>query len=268
MAPTRARRLRRRPARARLARGRLDEPLGRRDPHAVLRRAEHPDRAPLAGGVRADGRDRPAPVRLPVPARPARGRRRRSRRRSRSSIGSASPLASSRSARRSRIVPQLDPEGLLSATYCELDGYASPESVVQWYARGIDVRQGCEVTGIRVEDGRIAGVETTKGDIRVRHGRLLRGQVVERDRGDGRLRPAGRGRAAAHVVLPRGRRAPRAAAADDRLHHLVLLPPRRARARLRREGAVARGSRRARRCAGCRCSSTCRCSRRGGATTR
>jgi sarcosine oxidase, subunit beta len=62
------------------------------------------------------------------------------------------------------IVPQLNAEGLLSATFCELDGYASPESVVQWYARGIEVRQGCEVTGIRVEDGRIAGVETTKGD--------------------------------------------------------------------------------------------------------
>jgi sarcosine oxidase subunit beta len=63
------------------------------------------------------------------------------------------------------IVPQLDPEGLLAATYCELDGYASPESVVQWYARGIDVRQGCEVTGIRIDGGRIAGVETTKGGI-------------------------------------------------------------------------------------------------------
>src|SRR4051812_40583538 len=63
------------------------------------------------------------------------------------------------------IVPQVDPEGLLAATYCELDGYASPESVVQWYARGLNVRQGCEVTGIRVEDGRVAGVETTKGSI-------------------------------------------------------------------------------------------------------
>src|SRR4051794_35419383 len=63
------------------------------------------------------------------------------------------------------IVPQLDPDGLLGATFCELDGYCSPESVVQWYARGIDVRQGCAVTGIRVEGGRVAGVETTKGDI-------------------------------------------------------------------------------------------------------
>jgi glycine/D-amino acid oxidase-like deaminating enzyme len=63
------------------------------------------------------------------------------------------------------LVPALDPEGLLAATFCQLDGYASPESVVQWYARGLDVRQGCEVTGIRVGGGRVAGVETTKGDI-------------------------------------------------------------------------------------------------------
>jgi sarcosine oxidase subunit beta len=63
------------------------------------------------------------------------------------------------------IVPQLDPEGLLAATYCELDGYASPESVVQWYARGLDVRQGWEVTAIDVEGGRVTGVQTSKGRI-------------------------------------------------------------------------------------------------------
>jgi sarcosine oxidase subunit beta len=63
------------------------------------------------------------------------------------------------------IVPQLEPEGLLAATFCELDGYCSPESVVQWYARGTDVRQGCEVTGVKVEGGRVAGVETTKGEV-------------------------------------------------------------------------------------------------------
>ena len=63
------------------------------------------------------------------------------------------------------IVPQLDPEGLVAATYCELDGYASPESVVQWYARGLDVRQGCEVTAIDVEGGRVTGVQTSRGPI-------------------------------------------------------------------------------------------------------
>jgi sarcosine oxidase subunit beta len=63
------------------------------------------------------------------------------------------------------VVPQLEPEGLLAATFCELDGYASPESVVQWYAAGIDVRQGCEVTGVRVDDGRVTSVETSRGPI-------------------------------------------------------------------------------------------------------
>ena len=65
------------------------------------------------------------------------------------------------------IVPQLSADGLLAATYCELDGYATPEAVVQWYARGSDVRQGCEVTGVEVRDGRVAGVETTQGPIAV-----------------------------------------------------------------------------------------------------
>jgi sarcosine oxidase, subunit beta len=63
------------------------------------------------------------------------------------------------------IVPQIDPEGLLAATFCELDGYVSPEDVVQWYARGTDVRQSCEVAGIDVQHGRITGVETTQGRI-------------------------------------------------------------------------------------------------------
>jgi sarcosine oxidase subunit beta len=63
------------------------------------------------------------------------------------------------------IVPQIDPDGLLSATYCELDGYVTPEDVVQWYASGADVHQGCALTGIDVRDGRIVGVQTSRGPI-------------------------------------------------------------------------------------------------------
>jgi sarcosine oxidase subunit beta len=63
------------------------------------------------------------------------------------------------------ILPQLDTEGLISATYCELDGYATPENVVQWYARGLDVRQGCAATAIEVRDGGFVGVETARGRI-------------------------------------------------------------------------------------------------------
>jgi sarcosine oxidase, subunit beta len=63
------------------------------------------------------------------------------------------------------LVPQIAPEGLLAATFCELDGYASPESVVRWYADGVDVRQGCAVASVRAEAGRVVGVETSNGPI-------------------------------------------------------------------------------------------------------
>lgn len=65
------------------------------------------------------------------------------------------------------IVPQLDLDGVLAATFCARDGYASPEAVVQGYAAasGATVVQGCGVTGVLVSDGRITGVETTRGSI-------------------------------------------------------------------------------------------------------
>ena len=68
------------------------------------------------------------------------------------------------------IVPQLTVDGVVGATFCPWDGYASPEAVVQGYAgaaatRGVQVRQGCAVTGIGVQGDRIAAVETTRGRI-------------------------------------------------------------------------------------------------------
>ena len=65
------------------------------------------------------------------------------------------------------IVPQLSVDGLLAATYCPRDGYATPEAVVQHYARtpGVTVMQGCAATGIGVRDGRIEAVETSRGRI-------------------------------------------------------------------------------------------------------
>ncbi len=65
------------------------------------------------------------------------------------------------------LVPQLEVDDLLAATFCPWDGYATPEAVVQWYAResGADIRQGCAATSIAVERGRIAGVETAMGRI-------------------------------------------------------------------------------------------------------
>ena len=63
------------------------------------------------------------------------------------------------------VAEALDPDGLVAATFCDLDGYATPETVVQWYARGIDVRQGCPATAIELSGGRIVGVQTPKGRI-------------------------------------------------------------------------------------------------------
>ena len=65
------------------------------------------------------------------------------------------------------LVPQLVVDDLLAATFCSRDGYATPEAVVQGYAAASRARvlQGCAVTGIDVRDGRIAGVETTRGRI-------------------------------------------------------------------------------------------------------
>jgi sarcosine oxidase subunit beta len=65
------------------------------------------------------------------------------------------------------IVPQLVVDDLLAATYCPRDGHATPEAVVQWYAResGARVMQSCAVTGIDVQDRIVRGVETTRGSI-------------------------------------------------------------------------------------------------------
>jgi sarcosine oxidase subunit beta len=65
------------------------------------------------------------------------------------------------------LVPQLVVDDLLAATYCPRDGHATPEAVVQWYAResGARVLQSCTVTGIDVRDGVLRGVETTRGTI-------------------------------------------------------------------------------------------------------
>jgi sarcosine oxidase subunit beta len=67
----------------------------------------------------------------------------------------------------SELVPQLELDGVLAATFCARDGTATPEAVVQGYAAasGVRVRQGCAATGIDVRGGRIVAVETTQGRI-------------------------------------------------------------------------------------------------------
>jgi sarcosine oxidase subunit beta len=70
----------------------------------------------------------------------------------------------------SDIVPQIGTDGLVAATFCPLDGRATPEAVVTGYVaaaarRGVRVHQGEAVEAIQTRDGRIAAVSTAKRTI-------------------------------------------------------------------------------------------------------
>ena len=67
-----------------------------------------------------------------------------------------------------RLCPLAGLDGVLAATFCPLDGHASPEAVVQGYAAGARaggavVETGCGVARIRVESGEVVAVETSLG---------------------------------------------------------------------------------------------------------
>jgi sarcosine oxidase subunit beta len=71
------------------------------------------------------------------------------------------------------VVPQIETSDLLAGVLCPLAGYLTPDLVVQGYARraaghGAHIEQSCEAVRILVEDGQVAGVETTRGTIRTK----------------------------------------------------------------------------------------------------
>jgi len=72
-----------------------------------------------------------------------------------------------------RLAPGLDAAGVAGATFCARDGIADPNGVTMGFVKaaqtaGVEVARDTEVTGVRVERGRIAGVETTRGTIETR----------------------------------------------------------------------------------------------------
>jgi sarcosine oxidase subunit beta len=76
----------------------------------------------------------------------------------------------------SAIVPGLRTDDLVGATFCPIDGYATPEAAVQGYATaaaalGAAIVQGCAARRLVVERGRVTGVETE-------HGRIATGCVI------------------------------------------------------------------------------------------
>jgi sarcosine oxidase subunit beta len=71
------------------------------------------------------------------------------------------------------LVPSLRVEDAVAAVWGPTDGYASPHDVVQAYAaqaraRGVRIAEGTPVTGILIDDGRVAAVETPAGAIATR----------------------------------------------------------------------------------------------------
>jgi sarcosine oxidase subunit beta len=68
------------------------------------------------------------------------------------------------------LCPLASLDGVLAATYCPLDGHASPEAVAQGYAAGArslgaTVVTGCAVTGFAVGGPEIQGVQTSLGTV-------------------------------------------------------------------------------------------------------
>jgi len=66
--------------------------------------------------------------------------------------------------------PVLRTDDLLGATFCASDGLADPAGVTNAYCAaakrlGAHFEFACEVTGVNVEDGRVAGVRTAQGDV-------------------------------------------------------------------------------------------------------
>ena len=71
---------------------------------------------------------------------------------------------------RGQLAPGLRTDGVIGATFCQRDGIADPNGVTMGFAKaaqaaGVSIERDTEVTGIRVERGRVSGVDTTRGTI-------------------------------------------------------------------------------------------------------
>lgn len=84
------------------------------------------------------------------------------------SLGIPSRLITPKEAK--EIVPHMDETKIICATYCPKDGHLNPFHTTMAYANaaarlGVQFMKYTEVTGIKVEGGKVVGVQTTKGDI-------------------------------------------------------------------------------------------------------
>ncbi len=69
-----------------------------------------------------------------------------------------------------QLAPGLETGGVIGATFCNRDGICDPNGVTLGFAKaaqaaGVEICRETEVTGIKVESGRVIGVETSRGQI-------------------------------------------------------------------------------------------------------
>ena len=71
------------------------------------------------------------------------------------------------------LAPGVATAGVIGATFCSRDGIADPNGVTMGFAKagqaaGATIERNVEVTGIRVDSGRVAAVETARGTVETR----------------------------------------------------------------------------------------------------
>jgi sarcosine oxidase subunit beta len=71
------------------------------------------------------------------------------------------------------LAPGLDVDGVIAATFCGRDGICDPNGVTMGFAQaaraaGVEIVRETEVTGIKLDRGAIAGVQTSRGEISTR----------------------------------------------------------------------------------------------------
>jgi sarcosine oxidase subunit beta len=72
-----------------------------------------------------------------------------------------------------RLAPGLKADDIVGATFCQQDGIADPNGVTMGFAKaaqaaGVTIERDTEVTGIRVDGGRVTAVDTARGTIETR----------------------------------------------------------------------------------------------------
>src|SRR5262245_3317546 len=73
-----------------------------------------------------------------------------------------------------KMIPNMYADDIIGGSFCPTDGFVDPNGVLTGFARrakekGVRIRLGVEVTGIKLDHGQITGVKTTNGEVSTRN---------------------------------------------------------------------------------------------------